>query len=155
MTLEDVTKCRTLTRGFRLAIDILPQYKDIVTFASSILRAVLSLEIASYFTCAELHNALCSKKCENCGQFGPFLYLLRCERVCYECMTTIDDYLPLKPAHAMQKVAVKKKDFNKYDVPTARCLPGRYDRLRPRKHEKGGTQLVDFKRMFPLFVTDF
>ncbi|KAG0647235.1 hypothetical protein D0Z07_7209, partial [Hyphodiscus hymeniophilus] len=52
---------------------------------------------------------------KDCGQFGPYLYLLRCERVCYECLTTVDDYLPLKLARAMQKVAVKKKDFNKYN----------------------------------------
>lgn len=142
-TLSALTTCRCVSRGFCHAIGNLPQYKDVMTFAPCSLRAALSIEVAPHITCIDLHNVLCRKECNACGKFGAFLYLLRCERVCYECVKDNDDYLPLKPTHAMQKTATKPKDFRIYPVPTARCLPGQYDRSNYRKREAHRIQLVD------------
>lgn len=76
-TLSTLTECRTVNRGLRLAVNSLPHYKAIFTFAPNSLRAALSIEVAAYITCNDLYDVLCTKECNTCGKFGAVSNSLR------------------------------------------------------------------------------
>jgi hypothetical protein len=91
LDLASLTNLRSVSRGFRSTLDSLPQYNAIISHAPSSIRALLSLEIASFFPCKALYRVLCEEKCAFCGDFGANLYLLTCNRVCYQCLIDTDE----------------------------------------------------------------
>ena len=141
ISLSTLTRCREVNRGLRLIIDNLPQYKAIVTYAPSSLRGTLSLCAGRYTGLRELYEALCSEKCNTCGKFGPYLYVLNCKRVCFNCFTTDFEYLPLKWTHAQSKYLIKATDIMDYGVNTVKSLPGQYE-VYSKKRERARIPLI-------------
>jgi hypothetical protein len=60
-----------------------------------VLRAVISLEIASSISYRKLYTELCSDVCRGCGKYGAYLYLLACSRVSYLCFTEDTEFMPM------------------------------------------------------------
>lgn len=58
-----------------------------------ILRTILSIR-ANSFDCRTLYRTLCTTESATCDQFGNYLYLITCKRVCYLCFVENLDYLP-------------------------------------------------------------
>jgi hypothetical protein len=95
---------------------------------------VISIDAAS-FSCETLFEALTREKCESCGRFGGYLYLITCKRVCYLCFTSRKEYLPVvlnqtSLTLAMWQTKRRKKTFGhlpaRFCLPVVRSLRGRY-----------------------------
>jgi len=143
LDLATLTILRSVSRSFRHVIDTSRPYNAIVTHAPSSIRAALSLEVASAFSCRELYNTLCYEFCDYCGEFGAYLYLLTCERLCYQCFTQEPILLPMKIAHARVYWTLTSKDIQDSNIPVAQSLPGYYGAPGVAKPHRGRIQLVD------------
>ncbi|KAH7333252.1 hypothetical protein BKA65DRAFT_459953 [Rhexocercosporidium sp. MPI-PUGE-AT-0058] len=124
LDLQSLTSLRRVNRRARLAIDMLWQYNEIITYASNCLRAALSINVSTSISCRQLHTELCSQECVTCGRFGAFLYLLTCSRVCYVCLVEDPRFLPLTPKHARRAFGLSSYETGK--LLTATTLPGIY-----------------------------
>jgi hypothetical protein len=120
-TLTDFRRINKLALQFVASI---PQYKAISTHANDALRGVLSIETGLWITCETLYAILCTPQCEQCGDFGGYLYILTCKRVCFLCFTQEQTYLPLRYSHAIQKFGLNRQILD--TLPQMRSIPGTY-----------------------------
>ena len=120
-TLTDIRRVNHLALQFVASI---PQYKAINTHASDALRGILSIETGRWITCETLYTMLCTRECEQCGDFGGYLYILTCKRVCFLCFTSEQTYLPLRYIHAIQKFGLNHQILD--TLPQMRSIPGIY-----------------------------
>ncbi|KAM3423853.1 hypothetical protein BST61_g1250 [Cercospora zeina] len=86
---------RAVNQRAMQVVDSIPQFRTIVKHSTSSLRGILSIEAGSDSTCRDLYQALSSARCELCNDFGGYIYLLDCSRVCFLCFSENDRYLPL------------------------------------------------------------
>ncbi|KAJ0414825.1 hypothetical protein BJY00DRAFT_320762, partial [Aspergillus carlsbadensis] len=107
-----------------LSVESVPQYKRIVKYAPTVLRSVNSIGPGQTFSLQYLHDKLYTIACEACGDYGGFLYLIICRRVCALCFTRTQSYLPLLQADVLRKFALRPKDLA--SLPKIKSIPGYY-----------------------------
>lgn len=133
LDLQSLTTLRAVNRYARHTIDGIYQYKIIISYAPSVLRAALAVGAASWISCSTLYATLCDQACSHCRDFGTFIYLLSCQRVCFLCLSHHKDFLPLAPYRAREEYGLTKNSLG--EVRTITTLPGEYsyDSLPRRK----------------------
>lgn len=129
-------------------ISALPAYHAIIKYAPASLRACLSLQSAPWTTCFDLFRALCSSECAGgCGAFGAFLYVPRCERVCYYCFTMNTKWQLMPVPFVKAHFGVKSEQIQ--NLPIFRTVPGFY-RNRRARHISQRFNCVDAKDLMAL-----
>lgn len=140
LDLRTLTDFRHVNRQAMWLVESAPQYKTIRKHAFNALRGILCIQAGRWITCEMLYNKLCTAECEQCGDFGSYLYILTCERVCYVCLTSDKRYLPLRYLHAIRKFGLNRPILR--TLPTMKSIPGTYS---PRqKIVRAHLTLVDF-----------
>jgi hypothetical protein len=124
LDLRTLTDFRRINRRAIELVNSLPQYKAINTHALNALRGILSIETGRWITCRTLYEKLCTPGCEQCGDFGGYLYLLTCKRVCFLCLSQDRRYLPLSPRRASWKFGLDSRIIN--TLPRMRVICGTY-----------------------------
>ncbi|KAI2781423.1 hypothetical protein F4815DRAFT_78467 [Daldinia loculata] len=79
---------------------------------------------AKHFDFATLYKALCEPHCVSCGNFGGYIYLITCLRVCYICFTENQQFLPMIGTYARMITGCSKKVLEQ--LPHIRSVEGRY-----------------------------
>ncbi|KAL3442960.1 hypothetical protein BJX65DRAFT_298597 [Aspergillus insuetus] len=97
-----------------LSVQSVPQLRMIVKYAPTVLR--------------NLHDKLYTTACETCGDYGGYLYLITCRRVCYLCFTQEQSYLPLLQVDVMRKFALRPEHVA--SLPKIKSIPGYYSDAR-------------------------
>lgn len=141
--LSTLTLLRSISRHTKFLVDSLPAYQKIVTYSPNALRALLSTHAAQYFTLTDLHSALRTQDCFLCGRFGAFLYLLECRRCCWQCLTSVEDLLPISKAAA--ELLYHFDEQTMANIPTLLNIPGFYGqghRRLPQMKSKGGVRVA-------------
>ncbi|KAK7524650.1 hypothetical protein IWZ03DRAFT_29834 [Phyllosticta citriasiana] len=117
---------RKVNRRALKVVDSMPEYKAVATYAPNALRGIQSIEADRWSTCESLYKALCTAECETCGDFGGFLYLLTCKRVCFLCFTLNDLHRPISFQEATQKFGLRQRTLKKKKkkMPHMKNLPG-------------------------------
>jgi hypothetical protein len=126
MDLQTLTTFRSVSSTARATVDNLFQYRNVIKHAPQILRATLALKAAEYITLKHLDTALMSNACQDCGEFGAYLHVPTCERVCYRCFTKNQERKPLTLTSAKYKWCLTKSDFENVKKNTISTIPGRY-----------------------------
>ncbi|OAQ83736.1 F-box domain-containing protein [Purpureocillium lilacinum] len=134
-----VISFRHINRRAAQLVEFSPTYRAISRHASNALCAALNIGCAQWVTCGALYGALCTWKCESCGDFAGYIYLVACARVCFLCFTSRRQYLPLRPSHARRKFGLSGQIVNA--LPHVRALPGVYT---PREKKLHRVVLVDY-----------
>jgi hypothetical protein len=139
------TDIRTLTDFRRInhramqVVDSVPEYRLVQQHTPDLLRGILSVEIGSHISTQTLFSTLNEYKCEGCGDFGSFIYLLTCERVCFLCLYEKPRYYPLLLSEAAAKFGTHRRLYK--SLPSVKSVPGRYS---PRKNtRKARFNLID------------
>ena len=143
LDLGTLTLLRSISRRMSLLVDSLLAYKEVITHCPNALRAVLSTQTAQYFTATDLYNALRAQECFLCGRFGALLYLLECRRCCFECLTSVEDLLPICKASAQVLYHFNAQTIT--DIPTLLSIPGHYGLKQDRMSHmrgKGGVRVA-------------
>lgn len=79
-------KFRQVNLRSRQMIDSLKQYRMIVSHALNLLCALLRSRLAIDISILDFYNALCTKSCTLCGEFGGFISILGWKRCCFKCL---------------------------------------------------------------------
>lgn len=124
LDIQSITQFRRINRQARLVVDQIPQYKQIIAHAPASIRGCLSIGTGSSFSCQDLYDTLRTADCDSCGDFGGYLYLITCRRVCFLCFTGKTDYLPLRRSDVVRKFGLRSEHLAK--LPSLKSVPGRY-----------------------------
>jgi hypothetical protein len=123
----DLCSLMQFRRVNRRAIEVVEsilQYKAIATHASNVLQGALRTGAGNWISCETVYEKLCTAECEQCGDFGGYLYILTCERVCFLCLSEDDTYLPLPRGRAIRKFGINCRILE--TLPCLTSLPGEY-----------------------------
>ena len=123
-----------------LATDYLHQFKAITTHARNALQGILCVGPGGWITCQTLYEKICTYGCEHCGDFGGYLYLLTCKRVCFLCLSRERNYLPLLRSHARLMFGLGRQTVE--PLPHMRILPGVYS---PNEKKAAPSVLIDYE----------
>ncbi|KAI8717602.1 F-box domain-containing protein [Fusarium sp. LHS14.1] len=137
-------KGKEVVEAFRL-------YHEVMRHCPKVLAALGETRLLRHHSTALVRQVLSEQKCASCFEFGGFLFLPTCERICHDC-------LDKNYAFHLTKVSFAKKWFNLSNkelrrIPIMQSIPGRYQ-LRPeakRKHCRSH-QLVSVKQLMQLAI---
>ena len=111
LDMRTLTDFRRVNLRALAVLDGVPEYRTIITHAPDLLRGVLSIQTAQWVTCKKLFSTLCNAQCEACGDFGGYIYILTCNRVCFLCFTESPAYLPISFRKASKDFGIAFKDL--------------------------------------------
>ena len=142
LDLQTLTNLRAVSRQLRQTISWHPEYSALKQHSPQLIRALLSTGLAPWFSVSTIYESVLRKsRCTHCGDFGLFVYLLTCSRICNLCMARNPACHPIPIKDAKQTYNLSFKAL-KSDIPLLRTILGRYTGLglhRPKRHS-----LVDF-----------
>lgn len=130
LDIQSLSDFRRVNKKAKLVTDSDPQYKTIRTHAPVSIRASLVIGTARFFSCQNLYETLSTAECDSCGDFGGYLYLITCRRVCFLCFTEKADFLPLSRKDAIRKFGLDSEHLAK--LPHLRSLPACYSPRRTK-----------------------
>ncbi|KAF1989194.1 hypothetical protein K402DRAFT_411230 [Aulographum hederae CBS 113979] len=122
--LYTLTTFKFINRRALAVVESSQQYKTILYHARDALRSALRIGAGGQLTLQELFDTLCKPNCELCGDFGGYIYLLACQRVCFLCFSEDRRYLPLRRCDVKRKFALKHPLVK--TLPSMRSLTGIY-----------------------------
>ncbi|KAK2739463.1 hypothetical protein FQN57_006592 [Myotisia sp. PD_48] len=111
----------------RQVVNSIPQYKKVVLHVPVAIWGSLRISTGGSFSFQKLYGELSKTKCDTCGSFGEYLYLMTCRRVCFLCFTEEIEFLPLHRTDAKRKFGLRVEDLA--TLPSMRSIPGRYSSL--------------------------
>ncbi|RSL68918.1 hypothetical protein CEP54_002504 [Fusarium duplospermum] len=109
----------------KLVVESMRAYREVRIFAGNVLAALGKTRLLKYHSVALLQQMLRSSKCASCFDFGGFLFLPTCEKVCFECLYH-------NQGLHMMTLNTAKKCFDLTDrqlksIPTLFSIPGTYN----------------------------
>ncbi len=133
-----LTTFRRVNQRAMLAVDSLVPYAAVLEHCPDVLRAVLAIQ-ARHFSLGFLHDTLRATACETCSEFGSYLYLITCRRVCWYCFMHNPSFLPMRTFNAAFCTSLPQDEILRR-VPHITTLPGSY---KSRQSEKTQMRLLD------------
>ncbi|KAK5116506.1 hypothetical protein LTR62_008055 [Meristemomyces frigidus] len=120
-------------------VDSMPSYRTIIRECPGVLRGLYSIQYGSQVLVEQLWHTLGTANCQDCGDFGGYIYLLTCRRVCFRCFWSGSQYYPLRVSEASKQYGVSKRSLG--DLPAMRSIPGQYSMA--EKYRLTPTTLLD------------
>lgn len=124
LDIQSLSDFRRVNTKAKQTTDSIPQYKRIMAYVPASVRGSLNIKTARFFSCLDLYETLLTAECDSCGDFGGYLYLVTCCRVCFLCFTEKPDYLPILRKDAIRKFGLGSKHLA--SLPCLKSFPGRY-----------------------------
>ena len=143
LDLRSLAKLRFVNKYAHRFVASLPKLKAVITHAQKALYAMHITGTDQFITLETLYSRLCTAECEVCGDFGIYLSLIACKRVCYICFTEDRSFYPLRTSHGMGQYGLSQREIKK--LPYLTCYPGHYaaNCHRPSNHIRGNLKLYD------------
>ena len=120
-------------RAFEI-VDTHTQFKVINSQAYGALRGLRAIKISHTITVERLFKKLCESQCNECGNYGGYMYLVTLQRVCLQCFTKNDRYIPLDETEALTLFGLTPKIL--WTLPHFQSYPGREPRRFYAKNNK-------------------
>lgn len=140
LDLYTINSLRCVNSRSLSVVESVPEYKAIELHARTALRAAFLIGTAKIISCGTLYDTLCSHSCTHCGDFGPYVYLITCKRVCYFCFTIFVPFSPLKPQVACKMFGLDRGQLQ--SLPQMTSWPGLYTH---REEDVKSRVLIDFE----------
>lgn len=124
LDMHSLFKFRQINLRSRQMVDSLNQYRLVVSHGLNLFCALLRTRLAVGISLFDFYNALCTKACTLCGEFGGFISLLTWKRCCFKCLQD-------SPETQVQTLAAVRKQFHLSKVEldqlrSFKTLPGIY-----------------------------
>lgn len=117
-------KFRQLNLRSRQMVDSLSQYHRIVSHGLNLFCALLRTQIAIDITLLDFYEALCTKACTLCGEFGGFISILAWKRCCFRCLQESSETQVRTLASVRKWLRVTKTELGQ--LRSFKSLPGIY-----------------------------
>lgn len=102
-----------------------PPYHNLMKYAPRTLNALGKTRLISAHSSALLHAALRSAQCLSCGQYGAFLFLPTCERICRLCLIRNHSFWMIPETKAKKCFDLAQRHLNK--IPVMYSIPDMYN----------------------------
>jgi hypothetical protein len=139
LDLRTLSAFRSLNRLAADIVDALPEYSSIRRHAPATLLGAQAIGVDAHITLRALLATLRSPECEDCGDFGGYLYLPTCRRVCFPCLDSREQYLPMTPETAKYMCGLDQRTVDA--LPRMRTVAGVYSSI--PEVVPGGMELID------------
>jgi hypothetical protein len=130
--LKSLLVFRSVCRASRQLVESIRYYRNLVGHFPNLLRAVLLTRIASWLNLSQIHQALTTKSCEKCENFGEYIYLLKCKRYCGKHLSR---HRQFQMTEAFWDRIHRFRNYS-HCLPRLSTIPGKY------RFEETGTSLV-------------
>ncbi|KAI1194098.1 hypothetical protein F5X97DRAFT_311889 [Nemania serpens] len=124
LDLRSLLRLMRVSLQWKVAVDALPAYAALTKHAQGELRTLALTGILRHHTAAALHGALLSQRCASCFEFGGFLFLPTCERICFACLLHNQAYWMLSTWRARECFSLT--DAHLLTLPILNAIPGSY-----------------------------
>ena len=108
----------------RQTVDSLKQYQMVVSHGLNLFCALLRTRLAIGVSLFDFYDALCTKACALCGEFGGFISLLTWTRCCFTCLQEAPETQLQTRAAARKQFHLTKAKLNQ--LRSFKTLPGIY-----------------------------
>lgn len=105
LDMHSLLKFRQTNLRSRQTVDCLKQHQIVVLRGLDLLCALLRTRLATDISLFDFYDALCTKACTLCGEFGGFMSLLTWKRCCFNCLRG-------SPEIEMQSLAAVRKQYH-------------------------------------------
>lgn len=102
----------------------LPSYQLLLSHAADALAALKRTKLIRRYSLSRLDAVLQSQQCETCPGYGAFLFLLTCQRCCWQCLQFRKERLAVPPGVASKALGLTPEDAQQ--LPLMSSIPGRY-----------------------------
>lgn len=124
LDMHSLFKFRQTNLRARQTVDSLKPYQLVVSHGLNLFCALLRTRLAIDISLHDFYDALCTKSCTLCGEFGEFISLLTWKRCCFKCLQEA-------PETQMHTLNFVRKHFHlnkvKLDqLKSFKTLPGTY-----------------------------
>ncbi|KAI8944029.1 hypothetical protein F4801DRAFT_281668 [Xylaria longipes] len=109
---------------WKVAVEALPAYAALTKHAREELNTLGLTGIIKHHTTSALYGALLSQKCASCFEFGGFLFLPTCERICFACLMHNQAYWMLSVWQARECFSLTDEEL--CTLPVLQAIPGSY-----------------------------
>ncbi|OCK78573.1 hypothetical protein K432DRAFT_264140, partial [Lepidopterella palustris CBS 459.81] len=124
LDIQSLFSLRRASKTLMAWVNSIPEYRRIIKHVPSTIRAILSLETASYITLHQLYRSLQSRTCNSCSLPGPYICVLTGERLCPCCPSSRGKRFPMLMEEACERYGLDPEQLN--DVKHFRARPGTY-----------------------------
>ncbi|KIW36549.1 uncharacterized protein PV06_11203 [Exophiala oligosperma] len=140
----DISTLDRFKRVNRRAFEIVnahPEFHVMNSQAHDTLRGLRAIKTSHMITVQVLFEKLCTSKCEDCGDYGGYIYLLTFQRVCCRCFTEQDRYWPLREIDALRTYGLTPGILR--TLPRCQGYPGYYENESFYRNRQGYLSLID------------
>lgn len=124
LDMQTIFKLRQTSLRAREVVDSLTQYQMVALHGLRLFCALLRTRFAVHITLDDFYDALSTKTCAICGQFGGFIFLLTWTRCCFQCLLRAEETRAQTLASAQKELHLNKAELG--HLRTFRTLPGTY-----------------------------
>lgn len=122
--LKSLAALRLSNYSFKCLVDDTVEYQRVRKHASNAMRAMKESNTLKYHTLLDVCSALNSKFCVFCGEFGPCLFVLTCERCCLNCIARSPSLRLIPQSYAPTYYALPTQHLT--SIKTLQVIPGQY-----------------------------
>ncbi|KAK4108168.1 hypothetical protein N656DRAFT_718480 [Canariomyces notabilis] len=108
----------------KVVVENLATYQDVMRHAPATLAALGRTRLLQYHPATAISQALRTEKCMACTEFGHFLFLPTCERVCFQCLV-MKELLRVTTIELANE-AFRLTDRHLERIPIMHSVPGTY-----------------------------
>lgn len=127
----------------KMIVESLSPYRRVMQHAPTVLTALAKTNLIGIYPASLILHVLQTWDCVSCFDFGAFLYLPACERVCLECLCQNRGLWMMTTATAKKCFGVTQRQLKA--IPIMRSIPGTYSVRTPEKAHHKPYQLVSAK----------
>ncbi|PWY91988.1 hypothetical protein BO94DRAFT_564671 [Aspergillus sclerotioniger CBS 115572] len=124
LDMQSLFKFRQVNLRSRQIVDSLKQYQRVVSHRLNLFCALLRTRLAIYISLLDFDNALCTKTCALCGEFGGFICLPTWKRCCFKCLQESPETQVQTLASVRKQLRMTKAESDQ--LRPFKCLPGIY-----------------------------
>jgi hypothetical protein len=122
--IHSLFKFRQINLRSRQIVDSLQQYQRVVSYGLNLFCALLRTRLAIHISLFDFYNALCTKACNLCGEFGGFISLLIWKRCCFNCLQWSSETQVRTLASVRKQFHMTKAELDR--LRSFKALPGIY-----------------------------
>lgn len=124
LDVQSLTRLSCTCRQANAILGSLPSYQHLLSHAAGALAALKRTKLIRRYSLSQLDAVLQSQHCETCPGYGAFLFLLTCERCCWQCLQFRKERLAVPPGVASKALGLTPEEAQQ--LPLMSSIPGRY-----------------------------
>ncbi|EEA25532.1 hypothetical protein TMatcc_006238 [Talaromyces marneffei ATCC 18224] len=125
---QSLSRLSRTSLQIKTIVELLPAYRDLMKYAPRTLSALGKTKLISLHSSGELHAALRSADCVSCAEFGTYLFLPTCERVCYGCLRRNQSFWMIAEATAKECFKIPQRQLK--TISFTQYVPRHYQNAR-------------------------